>query len=64
MISNCKWQWMSNNHGGMGWFSDAEKKRIQNNPEFSVKNGHWRKIPAKEVFSMARKIAQLAYEQA
>jgi hypothetical protein len=61
MIADCKWQWMDATYGPMGWFTDEEKRQHENTPEFA--NGEWRVIPAEEVASMNRCIAQLAYEQ-
>lgn len=61
MIENCKWQWMDNRCGPMGWFSDAEKKKHEGTEEFT--NGHWRKLGQQEITSMVRSIGRLAYEQ-
>lgn len=55
------WQWMDDNYGGMGWFTDEQKQQYENNREFS--KGYWRPIPVAEVEAMNRSIGQLAYEQ-
>jgi hypothetical protein len=56
-----KWQWVSNQYGPMGWFTDAEKAEHQGTPEFT--NGHWRPVPPEEVEAHYRAVGRLAYEQ-
>jgi hypothetical protein len=60
-IRNCKWQWIDDHFGPMGWFSDQEKSKHEGTGEFI--NGHWRALSKEEVESFARDIGRLAYEQ-
>lgn len=61
MIDNCKWQWVDDHFGPMGWFSSVDKKRFENTKEVSA--GHWRPLDPEEVASMRATIGRLAYEQ-
>lgn len=56
-----EWQWVDNQFGPMGWFTDADKKRFTNTKEFST--GHWRRLSTKEVAEMKAYVGRLAYEQ-
>ena len=56
-----KWQWMSNVHGGMGWFSEEEKKAHEGTAEFT--DGYWRLVPPEEVATFLASVGRLAYEQ-
>ena len=58
---NSQWQWMDDHSGPMGWFSDADKKRLENTKEFS--SGHWRQLGPDEITSMKALVGRLAYEQ-
>jgi hypothetical protein len=59
---NSQWQWMDDRFGPMGWFSDADKKQLENTEEFA--SGHWRRLATSEVASMNAYVGRLAYEQA
>jgi len=57
------WQWMDRHFGPMGWFSDAEKRRLQRQKEFAPSKGCWRRIAPREVAAMDANLRALAYEQ-
>jgi hypothetical protein len=61
MINECKWQWMSNSYGPMGWFTDSQKAKYEGTDEFN--DGHWRALSEAEVAFMANSVSRLAYEQ-
>lgn len=62
MFEKSKWQWIDDNYGPMGWFSDAAKRRCEGAPGFE--NGHFRALSATETESMGAYVGALAYEQA
>ena len=61
MINNCKWQWMDNHFGPMGWFSDRQKVEHEGTAEFL--DGYWRLLSESEVAFMSASVSRLAYEQ-
>lgn len=61
MFRGIMWQWIHNSYGGMGWFTDEDKQKVEGHPDFN--DGSWRLIPTEEVASMNRTIGQMAYEQ-
>jgi len=56
-----QWQWVDDHFGPMGWFSSADKKRLEKTKEFAA--GHWRKLSREEVTQFRSYVARLAYEQ-
>ena len=57
-----KWQWMDNQHGGMGWFTSAQKGgRVRADGKRS--DGYWRKLTPEEVAEFARYVGRLSCEQ-
>ncbi len=58
---NSKWQWIDDNYGPMGWFSDAEK--IKNEGTRPFLNGHWKELAPKEVTSFLNCVREMAYSQ-
>jgi hypothetical protein len=59
MVSECKWQWVSNHFGPMGWFTDEQKAEH----ESKFTDGWWRPLSVEEVARMSAAIGGLAYEQ-
>lgn len=54
-----KWQWISDQYGPMGVFSDEEKTEH----ESQYTNGHWHPLSQEEIASFNAYVKQLAYEQ-
>jgi hypothetical protein len=56
-----RWQWVDDNLGAMGWFTDAEKSEHEGTKELS--NGHFRALDSDEIESMNRAHNEQAYIQ-
>lgn len=56
------WQWISDQYGPMGHFTDADKQEVDATRPFT--GGHWREVPPEEVAAFYRWAGQLAYSQA
>lgn len=62
VYNDIRWQWVSDHHGPMGWFTDADKDRFEGTPEFS--DGHWREVGPEERDQASARHAEDARAQA
>lgn len=53
------WQWIDDNYGPMGWFSDEDKDEV----EAELDNGHFRLVPQEEVDDFNKWLGHLSYTQ-
>jgi len=58
-----KWQWIDNQYGPMGWFTDEERCACERSFAGAFANGHWRAITAEELAGMNAAMVASAYEQ-